>query len=92
MKLFHKRGGGVNRISYFLFRTAYVFINTVKVLNKDFIKVVQGGDHRFVKLVNKILLFFLKDGFPKEDSKEDSLLFGDGKCDCNGFDQVLANY
>ena len=43
MKLFHKRGGGVNRISYLLFRTAYVFRNTVKVLNKDFIKAVGGG-------------------------------------------------
>ena len=65
MKLFHKRGGGVNRISYLLFRTAYVFRNTVKVLNKDFIKAVRGGGgHRFMKLLHKIPLF-LKDGFPK---------------------------
>ena len=29
--------------NYLLFRTAYVFRNTVKVLNKDFIKAVRGG-------------------------------------------------
>ena len=57
MKLFHKRGGGVNRISYLLFRTAYVFRNTVKVLNKDFTKAVRGG-HRFMKLFHKIPIFF----------------------------------
>ena len=43
MKLFQKQGGGVNRISYLLFRNTYVLRNTVKVLNKDFIKAVPGG-------------------------------------------------
>ena len=36
-------GGGGNRISYLLFRNVYVLKNTVKVLNKDFIKSVRGG-------------------------------------------------
>ena len=64
MKLFHKRGGGVNRISYLLFRTAYVFRNTVKVLNKGFIKAVRGE----VKVLWNFFIkfcFFLNDGFPK---------------------------
>ena len=34
------RGRGVNRISYLLFRNTYVLRNTVKFLNKDFIKAV----------------------------------------------------
>ena len=57
MKLFHKRGGGVNWISYLLFRTTYALGNTVKILNKDFIKAVEGGGHRFMKLFHKIPLF-----------------------------------
>ena len=57
MKLFHKRGGGVNRISYLLFRTAYVFRNTVKVLNKDFIKAVREGGLCFLKLFHQIQFF-----------------------------------
>ena len=43
MKLFQKRGGGFNWISYLLFRTTYALGNTVKILNKDFIKAVEGG-------------------------------------------------
>ena len=35
---------GVNRISYLLFRYTYVLRNTVKFLNRDFIKAVQGGE------------------------------------------------
>ena len=31
MKLFHKRGGGVNQISYLLFKTIYVLGNAVKM-------------------------------------------------------------
>ena len=51
--------GGVNRISYLLFRTVNVLRNTVKVLNKDFIKAVRGGGgRRFVKLFHKIQFFF----------------------------------
>ena len=67
MKTFHKRGGGVNRISYLLFRTVNVLRNTVKVLNKDFIKAVRGGGgHRFMKLFHKIPFFFLRECFPKQ--------------------------
>ena len=40
--------GGVNRISYLLFRTAYVFRNAVKVLNRDFIKADFIIKFRFV--------------------------------------------
>ena len=59
MKNFHKRGGaGVNRISYLLFRNTYVLRNTVKFLNKDFIKLSTGGGHRLMKLFHKILLFW----------------------------------
>ena len=31
---------------------------TVKNLNKDFIKAVQGGGHRFMKVFHKIPVFF----------------------------------
>ena len=31
---------------------------TVKNLNKDFIKAVRGGDHRFMKVFHKIPVFF----------------------------------
>ena len=59
MKTFHKRGrGGVNRISYLLFRTTYVPEIRSKILNKDFIKAVRGGGRRFVKLFHKIPDFF----------------------------------
>ena len=44
MKKIHKRGGGVNRISYLLFKTAYVFRNAVKVLNLGFHKSSTGGE------------------------------------------------
>ena len=57
MKLFHKRGGGFNRISYLLFRITHVLKNTVEVLNKDFIKAVRGG-HRFMKLFIKFRFFW----------------------------------
>ena len=30
---------------------------TVKNLNKDFIKAVRGGDHRFMKVFHKIPVF-----------------------------------
>ena len=33
------------------------------ILNKDFIKAVRGGGHRFMKLFHKIPLFF-REGFP----------------------------
>ena len=36
------RGRGVNRISYLLFRIIYVLRNTVKLLNRDFVKAVGG--------------------------------------------------
>ena len=46
MKLFHKRGeggGGVNRISYLLFRNVLPLKKPEKNQNKDFIKAVRGG-------------------------------------------------
>ena len=43
MKLFHKRGGRVNRISYLLFRNVKALKNERKNQNKDFIKAVRGG-------------------------------------------------
>ena len=49
--------GGVNQISYLLFRNIYVLRNAVQFLNKDFIKAVQGGSP-FLKLFHKILLFW----------------------------------
>ena len=58
MKLFHKRGEGVNRISYLLFRTTYVPEIRSKILNKDFIKAVRGGGRRFMKSFHKIPDFF----------------------------------
>ena len=57
MKLFHKRGGGQpDFIS--LIQNYICTQNTVKILNKDFIKAVRGGGHRFMKLFHKIPLFF----------------------------------
>ena len=101
MKNFHKRGGGgrVNRISYLLFRTVNVLRNTVKVLNKDFIKAVRGGGgHRFMKLFHKIPLFS-GDGFPY--SKQFLLILRFGCMDLNrsverfshgrGFNEKLSN-
>ena len=52
-------GRGVNRISYLLFRTTYVPEIRSKILNKDFIKAVRGGEgRRFVKSFHKIPDFF----------------------------------
>ena len=55
MKLFYKRGGGVNRISYLLFRNMYVLRNKVKFLNKDFLK-----SESFLKLISQNSAFFLR--------------------------------
>ena len=66
MKTFHKRGGGgVNRISYFLFKSTYVPKNTVKFLNKDFIKAVRGGGGPVLGNFFKKFRIFLKECFPK---------------------------
>ena len=47
MKLFHKRGGGVNQISYLLFRNVKALKSERKNQNKDFIKAVRGGGSQF---------------------------------------------
>ena len=74
MNFFRKREGWVNRISHLLFRTVYVFRNTVKVLNKDFIKAVWGGGGSpFYETFHKIP-FFLNDGFPYDCIMIDALL------------------
>ena len=64
-------GGGVNWISYLLFRTIYVLRNTIKILNKNFIKSLQGG---WMKLFHKIQ-FFSGDGFPSPSVWTDWILF-----------------
>ena len=56
-------GGGVNRISYLLFRNRYLFRNTVKI-RKGFHK---WGGHHFMKLFCKFR-YFLKDCFPYQSS------------------------
>ena len=44
MKLFHKRGGGGGQPDFISLIQNYICTqNTVKILNKDFIKAVRGG-------------------------------------------------
>ena len=68
MKTFHKRGG-VNRISYLLFRTTYVPEIRSKILNKDFIKAVRGGGAAVLWKVFIKFRIFLKECFPKVEMK-----------------------
>ena len=55
-----KRTPQINRISYILFRNIYVLRSAIKNQNKDFIKAVQGGGLRFMKLFHSIQLFLGK--------------------------------
>ena len=58
MKLVHKQGGGVNWISYLLFRNVKAIKSKRKNQNKDFKKAVRGGGRHFMKSFHKIPLFF----------------------------------
>ena len=57
MKTFHKREGGGQPDFISLIQKPICTRNTVRFLNKDFIKAVRGGGHRFVKLFHKIPFF-----------------------------------
>ena len=60
MKLFHKRGGRGQPDFISLIQNYICTRNTVKILNKDFIKAVRGGGgHRFMKVFHKIPVFLL---------------------------------
>ena len=56
---FSQTGGGGGQPDFISLIQNYICTrNTVKILNKDFIKAVRGGGHRFMKLFHKIPLFF----------------------------------